>query len=105
MEKRELGNTGMLISVLGLGLAEIPRHEDSSNDLKLASKVLNNALDSGINLLDTAACYGDTETMIGTTVSHRRDEYYLATKAGHITGDAKGVPGVEKRYKIVLIVV
>ena len=92
MEKRELGNTGMLISVLGLGLAEIPRHEDSSNDLKLASKVLNNALDSGINLLDTAACYGDTETMIGTTVSHRRDEYYLATKAGHITGDAKGVP-------------
>ncbi|MDA1349331.1 MAG: aldo/keto reductase, partial [Chloroflexi bacterium] len=43
----------------------------------------NLALDSGINFLDTAACYADTEELIGSTVSHRRDEFFLASKCGH----------------------
>ena len=92
MEMKELGRTGMKVSVLGLGLAEIPRHDDSSSDVDVAGRVLNNALDNGINFLDTAACYGETEEMIGRTVSHRRSEYYLATKAGHVTGGARGEP-------------
>ncbi len=92
MEMRELGRTGMKVSVLGLGLAEIPRHDDSSGDLDLAGRVLGNALDNGINFLDTAACYGETEEMIGRAVSHRRSEYYLATKAGHVTGGETGEP-------------
>ena len=92
MEMRELGRTGMKVSVLGLGLAEIPLHSDSSGDVDLAWLVLNNALDHGINFLDTAACYGETEEMIGGTVSHRRDKLYLATKAGHVTGGASGEP-------------
>ena len=90
MEMRELGRTGMKVSVLGLGLAEIPRHSDSSGDVDVAGQVLNQALDHGINFLDTAACYGETEEMIGRTVSHRRDEFNLATKAGHVTGGASG---------------
>ena len=61
MEMKELGKTGIKVSVLGLGLAEIPRHDDSSSNVDMAGRVLNNALDNGINFLDTAACYGETE--------------------------------------------
>ena len=44
---------------------------------------LNLALDLGINFLDTAACYASTEALMGSTVSHRRDEFFLASKCGH----------------------
>ena len=92
MEKRTLGKTGMHVTRLGLGLAEITRHDDFQSDVEAAGRVLNVALDGGINFLDTAACYGQTEEMIGKTVAHRRDEYFLATKCGHVTGGATGQP-------------
>ena len=92
MEMREFGRTGLKVSVLGLGLAEIPRHGDSTSGVEMAGRVVNNALDGGINFLDTAASYGNTEEMIGRTVAHRRDEYILATKAGLVTGGATGEP-------------
>ena len=92
MEKTAFGNTGLGVTRLGLGLAEIPRHANSSDDVKAAGRVLNAALDGGINFLDTAACYGNTEEMIGATVSHRRDEFILATKCGHVRGDSPGQP-------------
>ena len=92
MEKRTLGKTDMNVTRLGLGLAEIPRHDDSQSDVEAAGRVLNAALDGGINFLDTAACYGETEEMMGKTVAHRRDEYFLATKCGHVTGVATGKP-------------
>ncbi len=90
MELRELGRTGLKITPLGLGLAEISRQDKMGGDISSAATVLNEALDNGINFLDTAACYGDTEALIGETVSHRRDEYVLATKAGHAVADAPG---------------
>ena len=92
METSVFGNTGLEVSRLGLGLAEIPRHQASSSDVEEAGRVLNVALDGGINFLDTAACYGETEEMMGRTVAHRRDEYVLATKCGHVTGGASGEP-------------
>ena len=52
-----------------------------------AAVVLNTALDNGINLLDTAAMYGNSEELIGDAVSHRRDEYILATKCGQPVAD------------------
>ena len=90
MELRELGKTGLKITPLGLGLAEISRQDRMGGDVSAASRVLHEALDNGINFLDTAACYGDTEGLIGEAVSRRRDEYVLATKAGHAVGDAPG---------------
>ena len=90
MELREFGKTGLGVSRLGLGLAEIPRHSDSFSNLQNAGRVLNNALEGGINFLDTAACYGETEEMIGNSVAHRRAEYTLATKCGHVIGGASG---------------
>jgi aryl-alcohol dehydrogenase-like predicted oxidoreductase len=75
-----LGKTGLKVSRLGAGLGEIGLLSDAS----LAGQLLNLALDRGINFLDTAACYGKSEEWIGRTISHRRSEYILATKAGHV---------------------
>jgi aryl-alcohol dehydrogenase-like predicted oxidoreductase len=90
MQQRELGKTGLKITPLGLGLAEISRQDKMGGDISAAATVLNEALDNGINFLDTAACYADTEALIGEVVSHRRNEYVLATKAGHAVADAPG---------------
>ena len=82
MEFRQFGSTGLKVSSLGLGLSEIGGLEGDSA-VKDAGILLNSALDAGINFLDTAECYGRSEELIGQTVSHRRDDYILATKAGH----------------------
>ena len=89
METRPLGNTGLEVSKLGIGLAEIGMHLPAAEQAR-AAEVLNTALDNGVNLLDTAACYGNSEELIGEAVSDRRDEYILATKAGHAAPDETG---------------
>lgn len=89
MEKVPLGKTGLEVSRLGVGLAEIG-YELSKDEVDQAADVLNSALDAGINFLDTAACYSVSEELIGEAVSHRRDDFVLATKAGHVTGGYSG---------------
>ena len=86
MQTVDFGKTGYTVSRLGAGLAEIGSELDF-DDVEQAGNVLNNALDLGINFLDTAACYGISEELIGRTVANRRDEYVLVTKAGHARGD------------------
>lgn len=86
MEMKTLGKTGLEVSRLGAGLAEM----GSLTDVSVVRRLLNLALDAGINFLDTAACYGDSEVLIGKTVADRRDEYILATKAGHVTEGYEG---------------
>lgn len=86
MEMTILGKTGLKVSRLGAGLFEI----GTLSDISVAGQLLNAALDGGINFLDTAACYGNSEEWIGRTISHRRREYILATKAGHVTGGYEG---------------
>ena len=88
MEITTLGRTGLKVSRLGMGLAEIGRL--SIQEVAEVEHLINSALDSGINFLDTAACYGISEELIGQTVSHRRTEYSLATKCGHVTGSSTG---------------
>jgi aryl-alcohol dehydrogenase-like predicted oxidoreductase len=89
MEQRRLGNTGLKVSRLGAGLSEIGSRLTLADEAR-ASKILNLALDSGISFLDTSACYGISEELIGRTIAHRRDEFVLATKAGHVAGDYQG---------------
>jgi aryl-alcohol dehydrogenase-like predicted oxidoreductase len=91
MEKRQLGKTDLTISRLGAGLAEIGFELTLAEEAQ-AAQVLNTALDSGINFLDTAACYGISEEVIGRTIAHRRQEYILSTKCGHVTGSYEGEP-------------
>ena len=83
MEKRTLGRTGIEVTRLGLGLAEISRQELQGRETPDAARVLNLALDMGVNFLDTAPCYASTEALMGAAVSHRRDEFFLASKCGH----------------------
>ena len=85
MEKRRLGDTGLEVTVLGYGGAELrgPRSWGGRPiDDARAERVLNGVLDAGINLVDTAPDYGLSETFIGRHISHRRDEFYLASKCG-----------------------
>ena len=91
MQITVLGKTGLRVSRLGAGLAEIGEQLTMA-DLGKADRVLNAALDGGINFLDTAACYGISEEVIGRTIAHRRGEYVLATKCGHVTGGYTGEP-------------
>src|SRR3954468_547705 len=83
MEKRRLGKTDMDVSVLGFGGAEIGYEGATAATVE---KLLNSALDAGLNLVDTAECYESSEELIGATVGHRRDEFYLFTKVGHPRG-------------------
>ena len=82
MERTALGRTGLEVSRLGIGLSEIGFNL-TMEEVDRASRIMNTALDSGINFFDTAACYGISEELVGATVSHRRSEFVLATKAGH----------------------
>jgi aryl-alcohol dehydrogenase-like predicted oxidoreductase len=88
MEQRELGKTGLMVSRLGLGLSELGALSLSQE--QTAARILNTALDNGINFLDTAACYDNSEELIGRTIAGRRDDFVLSTKAGHVAGDHVG---------------
>jgi aryl-alcohol dehydrogenase-like predicted oxidoreductase len=80
MDKRPLGNTSLEVTPLGLGTAEIGFTEIAQAD---ADRLLAGVLDAGINVIDTAACYDDSEVKIGRAIADRRDEYVLITKCGH----------------------
>jgi aryl-alcohol dehydrogenase-like predicted oxidoreductase len=69
--------------VLGFGGAEIGY--EAAEQLAV-DRMLNAALDSGVNAIDTAECYIDSEERIGKAVSHRRGEFYLFSKCGHASG-------------------
>ena len=87
MERRFLGNTGMEISVLGFGGAEIGFEKAAPSDV---ATLLGSALDAGLNIIDTAECYGTNETssefLIGQAIGHRRSDFFLFTKTGHAAG-------------------
>ena len=89
MDRRTLGKTGLEVSRLGVGLAEIGYGLTLAEEAQ-AAHVLNAALDRGINFLDTSACYSISEKLIGHTIPHRRQEYILATKCGHVAGSYEG---------------
>jgi aryl-alcohol dehydrogenase-like predicted oxidoreductase len=84
MERRRLGKTGLEASVLGFGGSEIGYQRAS---LKSVERLLGSALDAGLNVIDTAECYEDSEELIGRAVGGRRGDYHLFTKCGHARGE------------------
>lgn len=80
MEQRKFGKTDMTVSVLGFGGAEIG-FEGASDET--VERILGDALDAGLNVIDTAECYMDSEEKIGKAVAHRRGDFHLFTKCGH----------------------
>lgn len=77
MLTRKFGRTGMNVRVLGFGAMELGKIDDQTADV-----LLNTALDEGINYIDTSPEYPKSEYYIGKTISHRRDEFIIATKCG-----------------------
>jgi aryl-alcohol dehydrogenase-like predicted oxidoreductase len=87
LPKRELGRTGLQVTTLGYGAMELrgaPRARDTTE--AQAESILNAVLDAGINYIDTSIDYGVSEERIGRYISHRRSEYYLASKCGCLVG-------------------
>ena len=82
MEKRRLGKTEMITSVIGFGGIKLPIVDRDD-----AVELLNKALDTGINFVDTARGYGDSEEKIGMAISHRRDEFFVSTKSPATTAE------------------
>src|SRR5258708_20026544 len=95
IERRQLGRTGLSVTALGFGAMDLggpPAANEISDDE--AGRVLNAVLDSGINFIDTAVCYGTSEARIGRAISHRRGEFILATKCGGQPGKPMGTPKI-----------
>ena len=78
MEFRRLGNSGLVVSVVGLGTNNLGMKLDDDG----SREVVHAALDEGITLFDTADSYGASEERLGKLLSGRRDDVVIATKFG-----------------------
>jgi aryl-alcohol dehydrogenase-like predicted oxidoreductase len=82
-----LGRTGAVVTKLGYGAMELRGpggtfgRGGALDDAEI-DRLLNSVLDAGIDIIDTAPDYGDSEEHIGRCISSRRDEYFLASKCG-----------------------
>jgi aryl-alcohol dehydrogenase-like predicted oxidoreductase len=79
-----LGETGIYVPRLGLGCQPLGMPDLAENEVRT---LLDTALETGVNLLDTAPAYGLSEERIGRYLAGRRDDVILVTKLGY------GVPG------------
>jgi aryl-alcohol dehydrogenase-like predicted oxidoreductase len=89
MRYRALGESGLMVSVVGLGTNNF----GTRRERRETREVVEAAIDAGITLIDTADVYGgggDSESFIGDAIKGRRDEVVLATKFG---GDMHGKNG------------
>jgi aryl-alcohol dehydrogenase-like predicted oxidoreductase len=86
MRYQTLGNSGLLVSVVGLGCNNFGGRLDEAR----TRAVVDAAIDAGVTLLDTADMYGErggSESCLGEALAGRRDKVVLATKFGHQAAD------------------
>src|SRR5271165_2064529 len=89
MRYRQLGSSGLTVSVVGLGTNNFGRRLDAAG----ARAVMDAAIDAGITLIDTADSYGDrggSEAILGEILEGRRESVVLATKFGSDMGGTNG---------------
>src|SRR3989304_3356688 len=90
MERRRLGRTDMVAGVLGFGGSRVGSGGAGG---RTVARLLGGALDAGLNVIDTAECYEDSEALIGRALGRRRRDVYLFTKCGHPHGWGGGGGG------------
>jgi len=98
MKYRYLGNTGLLVSEVGLGTNQF----GGRVSLQETKNIIDAAFDAGINFIDTADRYqdGKSEAFIGDAIKHKRDKFILATKFGLKVGEGPNDVGAS-RYHII----
>ncbi|MGE0096327.1 MAG: aldo/keto reductase [Alphaproteobacteria bacterium] len=97
MKSRNLGNSGLRVSLVGLGCNNF----GGRIDVEAARKVVHKALDLGITLLDTADMYGNrggSESCLGQILGDRRKDIVLATKFGYPMDETETLKGASRRY-------
>jgi aryl-alcohol dehydrogenase-like predicted oxidoreductase len=96
MQYRTLGGTGIKVSPYALGAMMLGAlgnpHQDD------AIRIIHRALDAGINLIDTADAYGDSETVVGKALKGRRENVVLATKFSRPQGEDPNQQGASRRW-------
>jgi myo-inositol catabolism protein IolS len=85
MKYRRLGKTDLRVSVVGVGTWQFGGEWGKAFTQEEVDRLFRRARDLGINLIDTAECYGDhlSETFIGRAISGERESWVIATKFGH----------------------
>jgi aryl-alcohol dehydrogenase-like predicted oxidoreductase len=98
MEYRNLGSSGLKVSEIGLGTNQFGGKVDAAG----VREIISAAIDSGVNLIDTADVYqkGRSEETIGQAIKGRREQVLVATKVRGATGDGPNDKG-NSRYHIV----
>jgi len=97
MQERNLGRSGLRVSVVGLGCNNFGRRIDPAQ----SRRVVDRAIDCGITLFDTADIYGErggSETILGQILGERRRQIVLATKFGGAMDDAGRLKGGSRPY-------
>src|SRR3954467_14189373 len=85
MKYRTLGTTELSVSVIGVGTWQFGGEWGKNFEQSEVDAILGRARELGINLIDTAECYGDhlSERLIGKAIERKRGEWIVATKFGH----------------------
>lgn len=79
--RRVLGRTGVEVSILGLGTACLGHQNDNNPEISKLIDVYGEAIDRGINYVDTGRIYGRAEEALQAVLKTRRDKVFLVTKA------------------------
>jgi myo-inositol catabolism protein IolS len=85
MRYRGLGGTGVTVSVIGLGTWQFSGEWGKHFTQPEVDALIGRAGDLGVNLIDTAECYGDhlAESLVGHAIARDRERWVVATKFGH----------------------
>lgn len=96
MEFRQLGNSGLRVSAVGLGTNNFGFRMDEESSIK----VVHQAMDEGINFLDTADSYGRglSEDRIGKAIKGVRSEMIIATKVANTVGEGPNDRGASRHH-------
>lgn len=96
MHYRPLGRTGILVSPFALGAMMFSSR--GNGDQTEVDRMMARALDAGVNLVDTADAYGESEEMVGRALKGRRDQVVLASKFARPIGDDPNHRGGSRRW-------
>jgi aryl-alcohol dehydrogenase-like predicted oxidoreductase len=101
VQYRTLGRTGIKVSPYALGTLMFAT--TMGNDPADSARIIHKAIDAGINVVDTADAYGDSEEVVGKALEGRRDDVVLATKFGRPIGQDPNRQGASRRWIVAAV--